>query len=155
MHAATTKTPIASMLIVLEMLGFPSLVIPIILSNAAAFVVSMDFSLYTGQVQSKEVILRKKISNTDILEGIKVSEAMDTVFPKVKKNDLLKNTISLLYLHKVSAISVFDEENNLVGIIASSDFSRGFSSNKKYVHEVMTENVITVKPSDTLRVVIA
>ncbi|MHA1204781.1 MAG: chloride channel protein [Candidatus Heimdallarchaeaceae archaeon] len=155
MHAATTKTPIASMLIVLEMLGFPSLVIPIILSNSAAFVVSMDFSLYTGQVQSKEVILRKKISNTDILEGIKVSEAMDTVFPKVKKNDLLKNTISLLYLHKVSAISVFDEEDNLVGIIASSDFSRGFSSNKKYVHEVMTENVITVKPNDTLRAVIA
>ena len=155
MHAATTKTPIASMLIVLEMLGFPSLVIPIILSNSAAFVVSMDFSLYTGQVQSKEVILRKKISNTDILEGIKVSEAMDTVFPKVKKDDLLKNTISLLYLHKVSAISVFDEEDNLVGIIASSDFSKGFSSNKKYVYEVMTKNVITVKPSDTLREVIS
>jgi len=51
MHTSTTKTPIASMILVLEMVGFPNLIIPIILTNAMAFMISMDFSLYKGQIR--------------------------------------------------------------------------------------------------------
>ncbi|MHA1304173.1 MAG: chloride channel protein [Candidatus Heimdallarchaeaceae archaeon] len=154
MHTATTKTPIASMLLVLEMVGFPALIIPIILSNSAAFVISMDFSLYYGQIQSKEVMLRKKIAHTDVLESISVYEAMETTFPVVKSSATLQESFPLLYLHKVSALSVVDDNNELVGIIASSDYSRGLSEKKKYVHDVMTKDVIVVTREDSLGTVL-
>lgn len=150
MHTATTKTPIASMILVLEMVGFPNLVIPIILSNAMAFIISMDFSLYKGQIQSKEVILRRRIQYTDLLETLTVKEAMEDTYPTVKQTDLLSETFSLLYLHKTSAILVLDDEKQLVGIISAIDFQSGFAKNKSLVEDVMTKEVITAYPDETL-----
>ncbi len=152
MHTSTTKTPIASMILVLEMVGFPNLVIPIILSNALAFIISMDFSLYKGQIQSKEVILRRTIQYTDVLETITVKESMDEVYPTVKEEESLSETFSLLYLHKRSSLLVVDIDNNLVGVISAIDFQRGFASGKELIKDVMTKDVITAYPDETLSV---
>jgi len=150
-HTATTKTPIASMILVLEMVGFPRLIIPIILSNAAAFIVSMDFSLYTGQVQSKEVLLRRRIKYTDILETLNVSEAMGTDYVTVKENDSLQETFTLLYLHKTSYLLVVDDRGGLTGIISATDFQRGFSKGSTLVSDSMSRNLIIAYPDETLR----
>ncbi len=150
MHAATTKTPIASMILVLEMVGFPNLIIPMILSNAAAFIISMDFSLYTGQIESKEVILRRRIQYTDILSSLKVREAMETDFPTVKENEKLTDCFALLYLHKKSALVVLDDNKELIGIISAIDFQQGFAKGHKYVRNVMSKDVIVAYPDDTL-----
>ncbi|MHA1828422.1 MAG: chloride channel protein [Candidatus Heimdallarchaeaceae archaeon] len=150
MHTATTKTPIASMILVLEMVGFPNIIIPLILSNAMAFIISMDFSLYSGQIQSKEVILRRRIQYTDILETLRVSEAMEEEFPTVKKDSLLQDSFSLLYLYKTSALVVVDKNEKLAGIISARDFQNGFSRKLKYVEEAMTKNVIVAFPDESL-----
>jgi CIC family chloride channel protein len=150
MHTATTKTPIASMILVLEMVGFPNLVIPIILSNAMAFIISMDFSLYRGQIESKEVILRRRIQYTDLLETLTVREAMEDVYPSVKRSDLLSESFQLCYLHKTSAILVIDEDGYLEGIISAIDFQSGFARGKEVVEDVMTKDVITIYPDETL-----
>ena len=153
MHTSTTKTPIASMILVLEMVGFPNLIIPIILSNAMAFIISMDFSLYKGQIQSKEVILRRRIQYTDILETLTVKTAMEDSYTSVKENDLLEDTFPFLYLEKRSSLPVVDENELLVGIISAIDFQTGFSKGKKLVSESMTSDVITAFPDETLTVV--
>ncbi|TFG09638.1 CBS domain-containing protein [Candidatus Heimdallarchaeota archaeon] len=150
-HTATTKTPIASMILVLEMVGFPGLIIPIILSNAAAFIISMDFSLYTGQVQSKEVLLRRRIKYTDVLETLNVSEAMGTDFVTVRDNEGLEETFTLLYLHKTSYLLVVDDKDRLTGIISATDFQRGFSKGSSFVSDAMTRNLIVAYPEETLR----
>ncbi|MFW9851691.1 MAG: chloride channel protein [Candidatus Thorarchaeota archaeon] len=150
MHTATTKTPIASMILVLEIVGFPNLIIPIILSNAVAFLFSLDFSLYKGQIQSKEVILRRTIQNTDILELITVKEAMDKNAPNIKESDLLEETFSLLASNRRSALTVVDENGELCGIISTSDFHNGIFKGKKYVHEAMTKDLICVYPNEKL-----
>ena len=150
MHTATTKTPIASMILVLEMVGFPNLVIPIILSNAMAFIISMDFSLYRGQIESKEIILRRRIQYTDLLTTLTVKEAMEEKYPTVNEEVSLQDSFSLLYLHKTSALLVVDKEEQLQGIISAIDFQTGFASGKTYVHEVMTKDVIVAFPEETL-----
>ena len=150
MHTSTTKTPIASMILVLEMVGFPNLVIPIILSNALAFIISMDFSLYRGQIQSKEVILRRTIQYTDVLETLTVKESLDEVYPTVKEEESLAETFSLLYLHKRSSLMVIDADNNLVGVISAIDFQRGFAAGKEFIKDVMTRDVITAYPDESL-----
>jgi CIC family chloride channel protein len=153
MHTSTTKTPIASMILVLEMVGFPNLIIPIILSNAMAFIISMDFSLYKGQIRSKEVILRRRIQYTDVLETLNVRGAMSDSYSTVKEDDLLEDTFSLLYLEKRSSMPVVDERGSLVGIISAIDYQQGFSKGKKLVGECMTAEVITAFDDETLTVV--
>ncbi|MHA1778036.1 MAG: chloride channel protein, partial [Candidatus Heimdallarchaeaceae archaeon] len=153
MHTATTKTPIASMLLTLEMVGFPNLIIPIILANAMAFIISMDFSLYRGQVQSKEIILRRRIQHTDILETAKVSDAMIKQFPYVTEDAPLQEISRLLREHKISALPVVDLPTmRIKGIVSRADLQRGFSSQKKYAKEIMEADVIVAYPEETLNV---
>lgn len=153
MHTSTTKTPIASMILVLEMVGFPNLVIPITLTKAMAFIISMDFSLYKGQIRSKEVILRRTIQNTDILGTINVETAMNDNFVLIKENDLLEDVFQTLSQYKVSALPVVTTKKELCGIIGGRDFQIGFSKGKKYVHEVMAQDVIVTYPEETLATV--
>jgi CIC family chloride channel protein len=153
MHTATTKTPIASMILVLEMVGFPNLIIPIILSNAISFIISMDFSLYKGQIQSKEVILRRSLKNTDVLETMTVKTAMNDSYKLLKENDLLAEVFQTLNQYKVSALPVINAKKELCGVISSGDFQQGFSTGKEFVHEVMTRDVIVVYPDETLATV--
>ncbi len=150
MHTSTTKTPIASMILVLEMVGFPSLIIPIILSNAMAFIISMDFSLYKGQIRSKEVILRRRIQYTDILETLTAKDAMEHSYATVNEKDLLEETFSLLYLQKRSSLPVINDDKDLVGIISAIDYQQGFSKGQKIVSDCMTADVITAFPDETL-----
>ncbi len=153
MHTATTKTPIASMILVLEMVGFPNLIIPIILSNAISFIISMDFSLYKGQIQSKEVILRRSLKNTDVLEKMTVKTAMNDNYKLLKENDLLAEVFQNLNKYKVSALPVINAKKELCGVISSGDFQKGFSTGKEIVHEVMTRDVIVAYPDETLSTV--
>jgi len=153
MHTSTTKTPIASMILVLEMVGFPNLIIPIILTNAMAFIISMDFSLYKGQIRSKEVILRRTIQHTDVLETLTVKSAMEDSFASLKKHDLLEETFPLLYLEKRSSLPVVDDNDSLVGIISAIDYQKGFSKGKSTVGDCMTSEVIVAYPDETLTAV--
>ncbi|MHA1620952.1 MAG: chloride channel protein [Candidatus Heimdallarchaeaceae archaeon] len=153
MHTATTKTPIASMILVLEMAGFPNLIIPLILSNAISFIISMDFSLYKGQIQSKEVILRRSIKNTDLLETITVETAMNDNYKLLKENDLLADVFQFLNQYKVSALPVINAKKELCGVVSSGDFQKGFSKGQEFVHEVMTRDIIVAYPDETLSTV--
>ncbi len=153
LHAATTKTPIASIIIILEMVDFPTLIIPLIISNCMAFIVSLDFSLYSGQIRSKEVILRRKITNTDILETIMVKEAMEKVYPTAKKTDTIQESFSLLYLHKINSLFVIDDEEKLIGTVSSMDFQTGFLEGKKYIEEIMSEKLVTAYEDENLAIV--
>lgn len=153
MHTATTKTPIASMILVLEMVGFPNLIIPIILSNAISFIISMDFSLYKGQIQSKEVLLRRSLKNTDVLETINVKTAMNNNYKLLKENDLLADVFQTLNQYKVSALPVINDKKELCGMISSGDFQKGFSKGQEFVHEVMTRDVIVAYLNETLATV--
>ncbi|MHA1201804.1 MAG: chloride channel protein [Candidatus Heimdallarchaeaceae archaeon] len=153
MHTATTKTPIASMILVLEMVGFPNLIIPIILSNAISFIISMDFSLYKGQIQSKEVLLRRSLKNTDVLETITVKTAMNNNYKLLKENDLLADVFQTLNQYKVSALPVINAKKELCGMISSGDFQKGFSKGQEFIHEAMTRDVIVAYTNETLATV--
>ena len=112
----------------------------------------MDFSLYSGQLQSKEVILRRRIQYTDVLETLTVNEAMEKSFISVEENETLEDTFSLLYLHKISSLLVVNENNDLVGIISATDFQKGFSKGTKLISDAMTKDLIVVYPNESLRV---
>ncbi len=97
-HTATTKTPIASVLLILEITGLPNLVIPIVLANLSSYAFSGSDSLYKGQITSRNVKILSELSKFDKKEFFKVKEVMT---PKenvvsVNADDLVSNVLHRL-----------------------------------------------------------
>ncbi len=75
-HAATTKTPIASVLLILEITGLPKLIIPIVLANLAAYIVSGGHSLYRGQLASRDAKILAELANFEPTEMFTIEQVM-------------------------------------------------------------------------------
>lgn len=75
-HAATTKTPVASVLLILEITGLPNLIIPMVLSNISSYIVSGHRSLYKGQLRSRDAAILSHLKQYDQHEGFTVADVM-------------------------------------------------------------------------------
>ncbi|MCE7734757.1 MAG: chloride channel protein [Candidatus Heimdallarchaeota archaeon] len=78
-HAATTKTPIASVLLILEITGLPNLIIPMVLVNISSYIVSGHRSLYKGQLRSRDAAILSHLKQYDQHEGFTVGDIMTKV----------------------------------------------------------------------------
>ncbi|OLS19487.1 MAG: H(+)/Cl(-) exchange transporter ClcA [Candidatus Heimdallarchaeota archaeon LC_2] len=75
-HAATTKTPVASVLLILEITGLPNLIIPILLVNISSYIFSGHRSLYKGQIRGRDAIILRHLKEYDQHEGYTVGDVM-------------------------------------------------------------------------------
>lgn len=78
-HAATTKTPVASVLLILEITGLPNLIIPMVLTNISSYIVSGHRSLYKGQLRSRDAAILRHLKEYDQHEGYTVGDVMTKV----------------------------------------------------------------------------
>ncbi len=129
-HTATTKTPIASVLLILEITGLPSLIIPVVLANLSSYAFSGPDSLYRGQVTSRTTKIMSELSKFDHKEFFKIKEVMTPkgrvvyvtvdqtigdILPKLKKSGkrdfpILQNdrVVGMLYLEDLDHASPDD-----------------------------------------------
>jgi CIC family chloride channel protein len=75
-HAATTKTPVASVLLILEITGLPNLIIPMILVTITSYIASGHRSLYKGQLRSREAAILRHLKEYDQHEGYNIGDIM-------------------------------------------------------------------------------
>ena len=152
--SAVAKTPLASIMMVLEMTGSYKLLPALMLASTISYYLSGDISIYSEQVNSRvESPAHRREMTVDVLENIKVAEAMT---PAEKVMTLSpKNTISdvLLAINSTGHLGYPVVENGeLVGIITLEDVLRVPEERRNYVkvEEVMTRDVITISPDSSL-----
>jgi CBS domain-containing protein len=84
------------------------------------------------------------------LPSVSGREFMSDHAHTVKASDNIFDAIKLLIEHKISGLSVIDEENNLIGVISEVDCLRAILDGSYYgevggsVSDYMTENVQSV-----------
>ncbi|ADC65284.1 Cl- channel voltage-gated family protein [Ferroglobus placidus DSM 10642] len=152
--SAVAKTPLASIMMVLEMTGSYKLLPALMLASTLSYYLSGDVSIYSEQVNSRvESPAHRREMTVDVLENIKVKEAMT---PADKVMTLSpKNTISdvLLAINSTGHLGYPVVENGkLVGIITLEDVLRVPEEKRDSVkvEEVMTKEVITISPEASL-----
>ncbi len=122
-HAATTKTPIASILLILEITLFPPLVIPMIIANVMAYMISGSDSLYQGQVRSRDSHLMQQLAHFDHTEGFLVKEVMTkevvVAHPEMTVGEMRQLVISSSKRDFPVIVS-----NEVVGMISIEELSR-------------------------------
>lgn len=155
--AGVAKVPIASLIMVAEMTGSYTLLVPMMLVSTLTYLLTGRSSLYENQVMTR-LDSPAHIGDfaVDILEHIPVREAM----AKSQKADFIPETmpfrdvVRLIADSRNSYFPVVDERGEMTGILSLTDIrSVAFEdvlSDLVIAKDIATENVITVSPSDNL-----
>ncbi len=152
--SAVAKTPIASIIMVLEMSGGYELLPAIMTASSISYVLSGGISIYREQMETRaESPAHRRELVKDILETIRVSDAMtpaDSVI-SVSPSSTVKD---VLYLVKTTGHLGFPvvENNRLAGIITLSDVNKIPDEEKdtRRIDEIMTKKLIYVSPDESL-----
>lgn len=151
--SAIAKTPIASIIMVLEMSEGYELLPAIMTASAISYILSGSHSIYREQVDTRaDSPAHRREMVKDVLENLKVEDAMTkTNIITVSPNSTLKDVVSLIELTGHLGFPVV-EDGKIVGVVTMSDINRVSEELKEEakVAEIMTKNVIAVKPGDSL-----
>ncbi len=87
------------------------------------------------------------------IESVKVSEIMTTRLITASEEATLYDCARLMLDNKISSVIILKKDGKLAGIITKTDLASVFltqSTTPLQVSKIMTKNVITVKPADSL-----
>lgn len=148
------RAPIAVMLMVSEMTGSLSLLVPAVVAVIVAyFVVGPKHTIYKSQVLNRaESPAHMFEYSTPLLTKISVAQAMNrevyTLTPVESADDAYKAIVD----KSCSAVLVVDATGAVVGIVTMSDLLRVPTEKRPTtdVGSVMTKNVVTTTPDDSL-----
>jgi CBS domain-containing protein len=87
------------------------------------------------------------------IESIRVDEFMSKNLISITEKDTVYDCAKLMLSHRISSIIVLKKDSSLAGIITKTDLASIFltqASTPLQISKVMTKNVITVKPADSL-----
>ena len=148
-HAASTKTPIASMILILEMSGFPPIFIAMAIANIAAFFVSGSKSLYFGQISDRLEELVHKIGDMDIISLLKVKDIMDRNSISVEENQTVSVVKQLFADSGKQSLPIINNENVLRGVITLNDV--GNKGDHTLIRHILKEKPVVVTPDTSIK----
>ncbi|AIY90105.1 chloride channel protein [Geoglobus acetivorans] len=151
--SAIAKTPIASIIMVLEMSGGYELLPAIMTASAISYLLSGNYSIYSEQVDTRaDSPAHRREMIKDVLENLTVREAMSSEnLITVSPNNSVDDVLQLIQLTGHLGFPVVDE-GKLIGVITLSDINRVSDEMKKNikVEDIMTRNPLAVKPDENL-----
>ena len=149
--SAVARTPITAVVMVFEMTGGYSHILPIMLSAAIADLVAEK--LGHKPIYSMLIVNSEKSGEAQILSGLKVKDYMTKTVETVCKKDTLKNLISRFETSNHNAFPVIDDKKHLCGIITRDDIDdalfQGVSENTPVIN-LMNPSPVTISCDDSL-----
>lgn len=115
----------------------------------------LDNNKPVGIITEKDFVRAIYRIGQKTIDKILVKDFMSKNLVSVKKSDTIHGCASLMIKNKISSVLVIDN-NNLSGIITKTDLASVFltqSTEPLSVSQIMTPNVITVMPADSLLLV--
>lgn len=147
-HTATTKTPIASLVLIMEMTDFPPIFLAMAIANVAAFFVSGDSSLYHGQMRGRFEEIVDELAEMNILSQQKVRDVMETRAVFLFENDAVSEARKTFTDTNKKTLSIIDSDSVVRGILRIGDIRK--ENDDTPVNAVMTKPSLTLNPDDSL-----
>lgn len=148
------RAPIAVILMVTEMTGSLALIGPAMVAVVISyFFVGPKYTIYQSQVPSRaDSPAHRGEYNIPIMSTILVNEAMRTKVATLQPEETVEKAFALMSEMKIRGLPITTPGNQVVGIITMSDVLKVSSEQMKIARlgDIMTKNVITLFPDDTL-----
>ncbi len=153
--SACAHAPISTIVMVTELTGNYSLLVPTMWVSTLCFILGEPWTLYEKQLASRLVSpAHRGDFLVDVLEGIKVEDVVWKNEPTVKSNVALQDIIHLLAQSRQQYYPVVDASDRFVGIFSADDVRRYLFSESLWnianAYDVMTTRVVSVSPKDDL-----
>lgn len=152
--AGVAKTPIAAILMVLEMCGGYGLLPALMISAALAYYISGEYSIYSEQVATRaESPAHKMEMPIDALENVKVEDVMVPADKVVTVSPYHKVSEVLQLIEKTGHMGFpVIRKDELVGIVTLEDIEKVPIEERgsKLVRDIMARDLIVTYPDETL-----
>jgi len=120
--AGIARVPIASLIMVAEMSGSYSLLVPMMLVSSITFLLNRGISLYEAQVPGRvDSPAHLGDFQVDILERLRVSDVLSSLDEKVRTLDPglpFREVIEIVFGGKQSHFPVVDDKGRIVGLLS-------------------------------------
>jgi len=150
------KVPIAVILMVGEMTGSYTLLVPAMIATTIAYLIAGKNTIYRSQVPSRadSPAHRGEFVVVPLLETLRVSDAMTKDVVTVGVDVTLDDAANLMTTKRINGIPVLDSVGNLVGIVTRSDILQAALGDRhtRTVGEIMTRDLIVAYPDEDLHV---
>ncbi len=157
LFSATARAPLTAMLIVFEMSGDYSMILPLMVAGVSASYFSAWLhpeSIYTIKL-AKRGIRFFEGRDMDIMQGVNVSEVMRNRPVTIKKDASFFELMALFQEKNLHGFPVLDNEENLYGFITLSDVEQAqeaedFNPRNITVAAMTTRDLITIFPDEPI-----
>jgi CIC family chloride channel protein len=147
------KVPVAVILMVSEMTGGLTLLVPSMIATAVAYVITGKSTIYRSQVQSRaESPAHKGEYSIPLLQKLFVKDAMTNKVITTTPNSLLSEVAEIMAKNGIKGTPVLDDKGRLVGIVTLTDILQIHPDQRatKMVSSVMTKELVTTIPDESL-----
>ncbi|HEC56664.1 MAG TPA: CBS domain-containing protein [Candidatus Syntrophoarchaeum butanivorans] len=150
--SAVAKVPIASILMISEMTGSYALLVPLMLANVASYAFTERWTIYESQVSTRlRSPAHRKELLVDVLEGIKVKDAMNPHPLSVSPDDKLRKVFDLMEKTGHMGYPVM-KDGKLIGMVTMKDLEKVPMEewDRRPVKDVTTTGLVTTYPDESL-----
>ncbi len=153
--AGAAQAPISAILILFEMTGDYKIILPLMIACVIATLVVKWFSkdsIYTMKLSRRGIDVLK-IKNEDLLEKIKVSEAMFKEVITVNESKSVSDAMTLLKSTTHKGFPVVDSNGLLKGMITQKDLYNALNEGNGDIpiSTIMTIDLVICYPEETLK----
>jgi CIC family chloride channel protein len=154
--ASTSRATLTAILMLFEMTSSYSIILPLMFSCVVADAVSSLLSketIYTAKLARLGISYVHDLS-ANILETVRVKDAMDTNYTSVTEDTKLRKVVDLQLYKGKKGFPVVSPDGKLKGVITLTDVRKAFEKGLQdsMVKDAMTKKVVTVYPDETLQV---
>lgn len=155
MMAGVVRSPITAIMLVFELTNDYRLILPIMLATVVCVYIAErlePFGIYSLGLLRQGIRLPQG-RETDLMQGVLVSEAMLTPAPTILENASLLELRDTLQKYRSNSLCVVDEAGLLSGIATLSDLQRAYTQktgSQLTVGDICTREVVTVTPEDVI-----
>jgi CIC family chloride channel protein len=156
--AGVAKVPIASLIMITEMTGGYSLIVPLMIVSTISYLLLGETSLYEKQVPTRvDSPAHTEDFAVDILEHISVKEALplDRKVEVIPERMPFEEMMRLIVNSNQQNFPVVDDRGHLRGIVSLTDMRRVMLEKELHqfviAKDIATEAVLTVTPEDSLK----
>jgi CIC family chloride channel protein len=147
------KVPIAVILMVSEMTGGFTLLVPSMIATTIAYVITGKTTIYRSQVQSRaESPAHRSEYSIPLLQKLFVKDAMTKKIITITPNALVSEVAEILSKNGIKGTPVVDDNGRLVGMVTLTDVLQVHPDQRTTtkVSSVMTKELVTTTPNESL-----
>jgi len=147
------KVPVAVIIMVSEMTGGLTLLVPSMIATAIAYVITGNNTIYRSQVESRsDSPAHRSEYSTPLLQKLFVKDAMTKKVITTTLNSPLSKVAEVMAMNTIKGNPVLDDNGRLVGMVTLTDVLKINPDQRATtkVSSVMTKELVTTIPDESL-----